>query len=1474
MLSRNWDQRKSSYDFVVIGSGYGGAITAARVATANLTPKPSVCILERGQEWPVGNFPDRVDTVLQASRNDANPLGLYEFLNYQDISVIKGSGLGGTSLVNANVAITPDPDVFQLPGWPRSITLDVLLPYYNRARSVIAPAQHPRALQLAKVQALDRRAQEIDKHAYGLTIAVNFTVNGTNDYGVEQKPCIDCGDCITGCNVGAKNTLYMNYLPMARNAGAEIYTQTKVEWLEKLSGGGWRIHGHYYKDVLNNEPFTLDAKNVVLSAGAINSPEILLRSELHGLSVSPALGASFSGNGDFFGLAYNGDTVTNVLGYGLRPPQAGDALPPGPTIVGAVSYSGNIPVEDRFTVEDLSFPSAYILGAKAAFAALQGQDTVTGNEAGQRQRVLIDTDPLHPYQRDGALNHTMLYLVMGHDDARGTMILDAPWFEPDGRMKIEWDGAGREIVFTRINDELRRHARALRANFIENPLWSIFDSHHLITAHPLGGCPLGEDYMHGAVDEFGRVFSGDGSVHEGLYVSDGSLIPSALNVNPFITISALTERNIERKIQDMQGDRYPAPNRAVTGAALSAADVIDYSESRLEPLFRRSASLGIDVMMNQGGTPQIDLAARTIRNDRYWKGFFPKGHVLNAMSSALFTSFKKEFHQQDGHYVGITSDTDNRIHARNSLEEITLDKATGTLEAGKYILLRYLDFPWTGYYDIFKVINPDLLIGRVYLGAYPNGLRLFTFPMVRQYTFDQMTVDDHATLYAGGSVPSKQDLQGVWRMDVVSNANHAGSVAYLRFDLKPDGRLQASYELMGLIEGLVLPSFVQDHFQLNDFTPFHDEIRKVSNGFMVGKYVTGLPGGLPPALGGKSLGILHGDQNGQFGFCYMISRTDQKALPVNALMQPFLDVYLPDGLGMTFDEEMVGWYFEGATTPAPGRAGDLTIAGRIPSSGAPAGAAGCKFDVRMTVRDLNEFIDGPEHEASISGTISFDQFQGQAPAIFTVDPVNSRFNYLRVNPATGEAEMRYHMEFRSDKGRQFVFEGRKYMQKDAGGGPQGLREILEDYTTLYVHIDESQADGTRNPVGLGTMKFRTFEDIAATGNLAGFLASFKVTGTSDPVLQLQGQMRFLAFTAQFVQREYDPLSPDIGSFSEDVRQEVLRGADTPDYFSTRPTTELQAILHDSPTLPLEKLINSGAVRFDFQKKRVFRDSFWKGSFAKDTLLGWEERVRNAGWGEAVAETGKVFAGGSFWKRFDRVENGVASGAVVNYELTALPGDPRVRQVPYPDDNRRTFKKGDSILLLNYLNDPYKLVYDTIKVIDDDNALGVMHLGSFPNGVEFSTFVMARNNYPFEKMSVEDHNLLFADPRSSAPTASQLEGAWDGSLVFVTHPNTTLLNQLNPVAFHLSFQQSGAQIEVRYRFGLVSGESQVQMTDEFAQVTDLTACHDEIRMMDPDTMIGKWVSAELSPDLLAGLRNYLEPAGNQYTFYYVLTRAQA
>src|SRR5260370_42526058 len=185
------------------------------------------------------------------------------------------------------------------------------------------------------------------------------------------------------------------------------------------------------------------------------------------------------------------------------------------------------------------------------------------------------------------------------------------------------------------------------------------------------------------------------------------------------------------------------------------------------------------------------------------------------------------------------------------------------------------------------------------------------------------------------------------------------------------------------------------------------------------------------------------------------------------------------------------------------------------------------------------------------------------------------------------------------------------------------------------------AGGSLRATGAAYLKFRTFEDLAAVGSLADFLTSFQVTGTNDPVIQLQARMRFAAFPAQFVQREYDPRSLGGPLLAADVRASVARGADTPDYFSTRPSAELQAILRDTPTLGIENLANTGAVRIDFAQERIFRDSFWKGSFAKDTLLGWEERVRDAVLDPSATAAGRFLAGGRFGKRYKRVQTGVA-----------------------------------------------------------------------------------------------------------------------------------------------------------------------------------------------------------------------------------------
>jgi cholesterol oxidase len=219
--------------------------------------------------------------------------------------------------------------------------------------------------------------------------------------------------------------------------------------------------------------------------------------------------------------------------------------------VSAIHYDGALPASQRFQIEDLTIPSAYAAAARRVFPTLSQAASGAGGEAAALQRIGRDIDPGVAYDPDGALNHTMFYLVMGIDDARGRMVFDSSSHQTDGALRVVWDDAGRQGVYDRLNQELQLHARALGASYIASPLWTFLEMRHLITAHPIGGCPMGENYERGAVDESGRVFAGDGQVHDGLFVADGAVIPTSIGVNPFLTISALAEHIAERQIHEL-----------------------------------------------------------------------------------------------------------------------------------------------------------------------------------------------------------------------------------------------------------------------------------------------------------------------------------------------------------------------------------------------------------------------------------------------------------------------------------------------------------------------------------------------------------------------------------------------------------------------------------------------------------------------------------------------------------------------------------------------------------------------------------------------------------------------------------------------------------------------------------------------------------------------------------------------------------
>ncbi len=538
---------KERYQVVVVGSGYGGAISASRLARAGR----SVCVLERGREFQPGEYPDTDLEVAEQFQVDTpewhigSRTGLYDLRQNEHMNVFVGCGLGGTSLVNANVSLKADPRIFDDLVWPDEIRADLASRIdegYQRALEMLKPTPLPESIALHKLDALQRSSSALPHGRFSrppINVTFEDPPGDVNHVGVFQQACKHCGDCCSGCNYAAKNTVLMNYLPDAFNHGAEIYTQTAVRWVEAATRG-WRIYYqilHTGRDGFEAPPDFIEADIVILAGGTLGSTETLLRSRDHGLRLSERLGERFTGNGDVLAFSYNSDFEIDGIGWGARRP--GRLPMVGPTITGVIDLRGTVELRDGMVIEEGAVPGALggllpevWLGA----AELLGKDTDHGlaDHIREREREL-ESLVRGPYQ--GAARNTQTYLVMTHDSGNGRLKLS------DDRLRVDWPSAGTEPIFKEVERNLLEATKPLGGTYLKDPIWTKLFGHSLITVHPLGGCPMGRDADHGVVNHEGRVFNPDGGEpYQGLYVSDGSIIPVPLGVNPLLTISALAER--------------------------------------------------------------------------------------------------------------------------------------------------------------------------------------------------------------------------------------------------------------------------------------------------------------------------------------------------------------------------------------------------------------------------------------------------------------------------------------------------------------------------------------------------------------------------------------------------------------------------------------------------------------------------------------------------------------------------------------------------------------------------------------------------------------------------------------------------------------------------------------------------------------------------------------------------------------------
>jgi cholesterol oxidase len=545
------------FDAVVVGSGFGGSVTAYRLAEAGRR----VCVLERGKPYPPGSF---ARTPRQMSRNFWNPRkglhGLFEIWTFKGLEAVVASGLGGGSLIYANVLLRKDERWFvedhadgSFRPWP--VGREDLDPHYDRVEEGIGvqsyPFGDPPYSTTPKTLAFQAAARSLGVEWQVPPLAVTFSngrnppvpgepiEDGRNLHGRPRSTCTLCGECDVGCNYGSKNTMDLTYLSRFADLGGEIRARCEVRRIEPRPEGGYVIRYARHSDETEGRPVrrsrlpheTITADRLVLAAGTLGTNFLLLRNRSAFPNLSHRVGTGFCGNGD-------------VLGFVLRPRAVEDSrvtirpLDPdyGPVITSAMRVPDTLDGGRGrgFYLEDGGYPQ-FLSWVVEAFHVPGTARRALRFVARRVWNRLVDAPisnlggEIAALLGDGSASSARLPMLgMGRDTPDGNLYLRGGYLESD------WTVASSRAYFDRVRSLMAAVSRSLGARFADNPLWYF---KRVVTVHPVGGCPMGEDRHRGVVDPYGQVFG-----YPGLSIADASVMPGPVGPNPSLTIAALADR--------------------------------------------------------------------------------------------------------------------------------------------------------------------------------------------------------------------------------------------------------------------------------------------------------------------------------------------------------------------------------------------------------------------------------------------------------------------------------------------------------------------------------------------------------------------------------------------------------------------------------------------------------------------------------------------------------------------------------------------------------------------------------------------------------------------------------------------------------------------------------------------------------------------------------------------------------------------
>lgn len=512
---------KNSYDYIVIGSGFGGSVSAMRLSKKGYR----VLVLEEGKWWEEKDFPKTNNNIFRFfwfPKLFCRGIQRIDF--FRHTAVLSGSGVGGGSLVYANTLLEP-PDVFyQSPEFPPDINWKKELgPHFETAATMLGKTTNETHTAMDEMILQTAKAFGVENTFYREKVGVFFgeadkTVPdpyfGGN--GPERTGCTLCGGCMTGCKVGAKNVLLKNYLYFALQNGAEIRANRKVVDIIPEKDGGYTVIARH-PGTFGIRKYKYQTRGIVVAAGVLGTLRLLSNLKEKGrIPISDRLGDS---------VRTNSESLLGVRCFGKDV-----------NLAEGVAITSGIYLDPETHVEPVRYPvGSNIMGLITTL--------LTNKENGKNRLLLLIKNILrHPLLAIRALwpgkwaKQSIILLIMQSKDNRIRLKPKRKYF---GGVKLKSSlepGVERVPVYIpKANEYAKKMAELFHGVAMSNIYEVLFDTP--LTAHILGGCPIGTSVDDGVVDTSQRLFDVDN-----FYVVDGSVIPANLGVNPSLTITAMSER--------------------------------------------------------------------------------------------------------------------------------------------------------------------------------------------------------------------------------------------------------------------------------------------------------------------------------------------------------------------------------------------------------------------------------------------------------------------------------------------------------------------------------------------------------------------------------------------------------------------------------------------------------------------------------------------------------------------------------------------------------------------------------------------------------------------------------------------------------------------------------------------------------------------------------------------------------------------